>query len=211
MTSSTTSSSPQPALELLSDADRAATALHPMRSRILHALGQPNSAAGVARLLALPRQKVNYHLKQLEDGRLVELVEERRAGNLVERVYRATAHGYLIAPSALGKAAASPERVGDRLSSAYLAAVAAQAIQALALLRPAAAKAGKMVPTMTLETEVRFAGPQQQQAFAKHLAQAMREAVARYHSAAAPRGRRFRFFIGGYPAVPRTGSGKEAS
>ncbi len=49
----------------------------------------------------LARQKVNYHLRELERHGLVELVEERRKGNVTERVMRATAASFVISPAAL--------------------------------------------------------------------------------------------------------------
>lgn len=85
----------------------AEASLDPIRSRILAALAEPGSAAMLAVRLGLPRQKVNYHLKELERHGLVELAEERRKGNVTERVYRATAASYVISPSAL--AAVSPD------------------------------------------------------------------------------------------------------
>lgn len=80
----------------------AEASLDPIRSRILAALAEPGSAAMLAVRLGLPRQKVNYHLKELERHGLVELEVERRKGNVTERVYRATAGSYVISPSALG-------------------------------------------------------------------------------------------------------------
>jgi len=58
--------------------------------------------AGLARKLGLPRQRLNYHLRALEDAGLVELVEERRKGNCFERLLRATARSFVISPEALG-------------------------------------------------------------------------------------------------------------
>lgn len=78
----------------------AEASLDPIRSRILAALAEPGSAAMLAGRLGLPRQKVNYHLKELERHGLVELAEERRKGNVTERIYRATAASYVISPSA---------------------------------------------------------------------------------------------------------------
>src|SRR5262249_9075960 len=78
----------------------AEASLDPIRARILAALAEPGSAARLAARLGLPRQKVNYHLKELERHGLVELAEERRKGNVTERVYRATAASYVISPSA---------------------------------------------------------------------------------------------------------------
>ena len=39
----------------------------------------------LAAAIGLPRQKVNYHLRALERHGLVELVQERRKGNVTER------------------------------------------------------------------------------------------------------------------------------
>ena len=44
----------------------------------------------MGRDLGLSRQKVNYHLRALEDAGLVEHVEDRRRGNCTERIVRAT-------------------------------------------------------------------------------------------------------------------------
>ncbi|KAB2955835.1 MAG: winged helix-turn-helix transcriptional regulator, partial [Thermoanaerobaculia bacterium] len=79
------------------------------RQDLLSALQDgPATAAGLARRLGLPRQRVNYHLRELEKAGLVELVEERRRGNCVERLVRATARAFLLGPEALGAQAADP-------------------------------------------------------------------------------------------------------
>lgn len=190
------------ALQLIDAADRAATALHPLRRQLLEELAEPDSAVGLSRRLGLPRQKVNYHLRQLEADGLVELVDERKKGNCTERLVRATARAYLITPAALGALAADPARVTDRVSAAYLIAVAARAIQELADLRQRAEHTGKKVPTLTIETDVRFANAAAQHAFAEELARDVARVVAKYHDENAAGGRRFRVVLGSYP-VPR--------
>jgi len=192
-----------PALSVIHDPRRAAALLDPLRLKLLERLSEPNSASGLARQLRLPRQKVNYHLRELEKAKLVELVEERRKGNCIERVVRATAVTYVIDPAALGKLAADPSRVRDRFSSAYLVAVAARAIHELAALRAGAEKAGKKLATMTLETEVRFASAEARNAFAEELTNALADLTAKYHDGKSPGGRRFRFFAGGHPALKK--------
>src|SRR2546430_17402273 len=82
--------------------------LDPIRARILAALAMPGSAAMLAARLGPPRQKANYHLKELERHGLVELAEERRKGNVTERVYRATAASYGISPTALAAVRPDP-------------------------------------------------------------------------------------------------------
>ena len=56
----------------------------------------------------LPRQRLNYHLKALEQCGLLECVEERRKGNCTERILRATAHSFVISPDALGALGPTP-------------------------------------------------------------------------------------------------------
>ena len=53
-------------LEMVREPQRAAALLHPQRLRLLEAFVQPDSAAGVARRLGLPRQQVSYHVRELE-------------------------------------------------------------------------------------------------------------------------------------------------
>ena len=188
-------------VHIIGDSNLAAAALHPLRLRILGELGDAESAAGLARRLGIPRQLVNYHLRQLERDGLVETVGERKKRNCTERLVKAVARSYLISPAAFGSLAAHPDHVTDRASSAYLVAVAARLISEVAEQRSAAERAGKRLATMTVETEVRFATPTAQSAFADDLAQAMAAVVAKYHDDLTPGGRRYRFIIGGYPAA----------
>ena len=145
------------AIQVIQSSEAAAILFSPARMRILEQLAEPDSAAGVARRLELPRQQVSYHLRELEHAGLVELVEERRKGNCLERVVRAAARTYLISPEALGKLGATPEQQRDRFSLGYVVHLAARAIRDLAVLCGRAEKAGKRVSTMALEVEVRFA------------------------------------------------------
>ena len=193
------------ALHLIEDVDRAAAVLHPLRIRMLAELREPDSAAGLARRLGLPRQQLNYHLRQLEAEGLVEAVGERKKRNCTERLVRAVARSYLISPSTLGQLATDPARIGDQVSSAYLVAVAAQVIRDVAALRDRAERGNKRVPTLTLQADVRFASPKSQQAFAEELSREVARLVAKYHDNEAPNGRRFRFIAGAYPAPPAGG------
>ena len=187
-------------LDLIEDPTRAATLLNPMRLRLLESLREPDSAAGVARKLELPRQKVHYHLRELERSGLVEAVEERRKGNVLERILRATATHYLISPEAFGGVSPDPGEVRDRFSSTYLVAVAAKTIRDLARLRREADEAGKRLATFTLQTEVRFAAPRDRKAFSEELAECVAKLVDKYHDAEAEGGRAFHFHVGAYPA-----------
>ncbi len=190
-------------VSFIQDTARAAVLLDPLRLRLLENLREPDSASGLARRLRLPRQKVNYHLRELEKQQLIELVEERRKGNCVERVVRAAAVAYVIDPATLGKLALDPSQIQDHFSSTYLVAVAARTIRDLAELRSRAEKAGKQLATFTLQSEVCFASAAARNAFTEELANQIARLVAKYHDEKAPGWRRFRFLVGAYPAITR--------
>jgi DNA-binding transcriptional ArsR family regulator len=190
-------------LDVITSPDQAAVLLDPLRLRLLEGLREPDSAAGLARRLRLPRQRVNYHLRELEKRRLVELVGRRRRGNCTARLLRATARAYVISPAALGGVAADPEAVQDRFSAAYLLAVAARTLREVGELDARAQQAGKRLATLTLETEVRFASAEARARFAEELAGALARLARKHHDAQAPGGRPFRFVIAGHPAATK--------
>ena len=101
-------------LEVIEDPEAAEVSLDPIRSRLLAELAEPASASSLADR-GLPRQNVNYHLRALEEHGLVELVEERKKGNMTERVLQATALSYVISPSALNGVEPDPSRAGPAL------------------------------------------------------------------------------------------------
>jgi DNA-binding transcriptional ArsR family regulator len=202
-------------LHVVEDAGPAAALLHPLRLRLLQELAEPDSAAGLARRLGQPRQQLNYHLRQLEEQGLIEEVGVRQRRGCTERLLRGVARSYLISPATLGAVAADPAQVPDRLSSAYLVAVAAQVIRDVAGLGAGSEAAGRRVPTLTLQTEIRFANAATRARFARELSRAVARLAARYHDERAPGGRRFRVVAGAYPAPPgspsRSPSAPEAS
>jgi len=189
-------------LDIIDDPARARTALQPVRLRLLRLLDRPQSAPQLADALHMPRQRVLYHLRKLEADRLVEAQDHGVVGRRIDRSYVRTATSYAIAPKALGGVAVDPRKFADAFSSAYLSGVAGRALNDLAALNRAAAARGKRVPTLTLETEVRFTTPADQRRFADELATAFAALAAKYHHADAPQGRTFRVFACGYPTVP---------
>lgn len=189
-----------PALGLVSDAGRAAELLHPLRRQLMDGLREPNSASGLARRLDLPRQQVNYHLRELEKAGLVELVEERKKGNCTERIVRAAARAYLINPQLIGELASGGGSPEDRLSSAYLVNAAARAVRDVTTLRERADAAGKSIATFALEADVRFASATARSAFADELANEVARLIAKHHNDQAPGGRTFRLLVGVRPA-----------
>src|SRR4051812_16248815 len=71
-------------------ASDAAGALSPFRLGLLKGLQQPESASGLARRLGLPRQQINYHLRELERAGFIELSEARQRRGCIERIMRLT-------------------------------------------------------------------------------------------------------------------------
>ena len=174
----------------------AAASLGPVRARILALLAEPASATMLAARMGLPRQKVNYHLKELERHGLVELAEERRRGNMTERVYAATAASYVISPGALGSAGPDPSVAPDQLSARWLLALAARMVQEVGGVVAGAARARQRVATFGIDAQVRFASATDRAAFADELAGAVAALVSRYHDESAPRGRTHRVVVG---------------
>jgi DNA-binding transcriptional ArsR family regulator len=193
----------QEPLQIVADPDRAAIALSPDRRRLLAALGEePDSATGLAARLGESRQRLNYHLRELERAGFVELVEERKKGNCVERVMRAKARHWLIDPGALAGLADEPLPPADRFSATYLVALAARAIREVAGLTKKAARSRKRLATLAIDAEVRLARPGDFPTFADELARAVADVIAR-HNDDAPGGRRFRILAGAWPGKER--------
>ena len=186
-------------LEVIDDPAAAVVALDPLRARLLAGLAEPASASALAERFALPRQKISYHLRILEEHGLVAEVGRRRWGGLTERVLHATAAAYVVSPGALGEAAGDPERIADRLSARYLIALAARAVREVAALARRADQAGRRLPTLALDTEIRFRSAAERAAFTSDLAAAVTTLVSRYHDAGAPGGRSHRLVVVAHP------------
>lgn len=186
---------------VIEDHAAAEVSLDPVRARLLAELTEPGSATMLATKVGLPRQKVNYHLKTLERHGLVELVEERRKGNVTERVMRATAASYVISPTALAAVQPDPERAPDRLSARWLLAVASRLLRDVGALITGAAKEGKRVATFAMDGEVRFASVAERAAFAEELADAVTTLVGKYHDEHAKGGRAHRVIVAVHPSI----------
>ncbi|MEV7013699.1 helix-turn-helix domain-containing protein [Streptosporangium sp. NPDC051022] len=194
---------------VIEDPAAAEASLDPMRARLLAALAEPASATTLAARVGLPRQKVNYHLRALERHGLVELVEERRKGNMTERVLRATAASYVISPAALAAVQPDPARSPDVLSARWLLAVAARLVREVGELITGATLAGRRVATFTVDGRVRFASAADRAAFAEELAAAVGALVGKYHDESAPGGREHRIIVAVHPdPTPPTGAAR---
>lgn len=196
-------------VQVLDDPGAAMVALDPVRSRLLAELGQPASAATLASRVGLPRQKVNYHLRTLEQHDLVRVAEQRMWGGLTERLLVATASGYAISTRALGDAGVDPTRTRDRLSASYLIALGARLVREVADLVQGARKADKHLATLSIDTVVRFRSPADRAAFTGELTRAVTDLVSRYHDDNSPGGRAHRLVVGAHP-LPATTKQEES-
>lgn len=185
---------------LLDDLDTALLALAPIRRRILTALIEPASAAGLAEQLGMPRQKIGYHLRALEGAGLVQPAGERRKRGFTERLFVA-ARDYVLDP-ALMQAPPDPDAVEaqDRHAADHLISTASAIVRDVARMRQDAAAEGSRLLTLTVEADVVFATPADFDAFTEEVSAAVAGLASKY---AAPSGRRYRLTAAAHPAVPR--------
>jgi DNA-binding transcriptional ArsR family regulator len=193
------------AISTIRDPAQAAHLVNARRGHLLAHLSEPASAAGLARTLGVPRQRLAYHLRALERAGLIECVGRKRKGNCVERLMRVTARAFVISPEASGSlATATTAAAPDRLSAAAQVQAAARTIEEVAALDARAARDGKRLATLTLDTVIRFANPAARQAFTAEITDSIARIAARYHDDHAPRGRAFRLVVFAHPtAAPR--------
>jgi hypothetical protein len=158
--------------------------------------------------MGMARQKINYHLRALESHKLVQVAEKRKWGGLTERLLVATAASYVVSPGAMGPVATDPARSADRLSASYLIALAARVVREVSDLVTRAKKAGKRLPTLSVDAEIRFRSAEERADFSNALGDAVRNLVARYHDDSAPGGRRHRLVIVAHP-LPQEPNSKE--
>ncbi|WIY68356.1 winged helix-turn-helix domain-containing protein [Aquidulcibacter paucihalophilus] len=186
---------------LLDDLDTALLALAPVRRRILTALTEPASAAGLAERLGLPRQNIGYHLNALEAAGLVQLAGERRKRGFTERLFIA-ARNHVFDPGMM-QAPPDPDAVEaqDRHAADHLISTASAMVRDVARMRQDAAAEGSRLLTLTVEADVTFAIPADFDAFTEEVSAAVAALARKY---AAPSGRRYRLTAVAHPAVAKS-------
>lgn len=185
-------------LRYVEEPEKLRMALSPIRRQLLELLREPSSATQLAAALEVPRQRVNYHLRELEKAGLVELVEERPRRGFTERILRASAGTLVVDPGVMGGAFS---QIQDQYAAEHLVDVAAGTVRDVARMQTAADTAGKRLLTFTLEAEVRFAEPGDVHRFTDALTEAVRRTVEQFDT---EDGRPYRLIAGGHPAPRRT-------
>lgn len=194
-------------ITLLDRADRLKVALSPIRRRLLDRLRQPASATELAAEMDLGRQRVNYHLRELEKAGLVHLVEQRQRRGCVERILAARAEAFVVDPAVMG--ARRPRAIyaaaQDRYSADHLIDAAGDVVRHVARMQTHAEQEGTRLLTFAIDTEVSFPTPADFERFTTALAAFVAGEAAKVH--APGDGRRFRILLGGHPAPGKQTSG----
>ena len=206
--------SPIRELETVTDGSRAAALFqHPVRRSIVALARTPMSATEMAGRLGLTRQRVNYHVRQLERARFLDRADRRVRRNMIEQRYVATARSYVIAPELLGALAPHASAVHDAASAAALFAIASRAQDDLTRVVADASAQGKRLATLSLTADVRFASAAQRAEFTRAVETAISDIVGRHSmpfttSDGTPGdGRPYRLFLGCHPIpAERAGS-----
>jgi DNA-binding transcriptional ArsR family regulator len=195
-------------LDCVADRTRAAELLRPIRLEILRLARDPISATELASRLGLPRQRVNYHVRQLARHGFLRRAGRRRRRNMIEQRFAASARGLLLSPELLGAVAADWREIPDAASAAYLLALSGEMESDVARASREAAKGGRRLSTLSFKSQFRFATPEQREGFTHALRDALTEVIARHTSAyrrpdgsEAP-GTPYRLVLGSYPYTP---------
>ena len=189
---------------VLETLDSVGAVLAPIRQQILAELRElPDSAAGLARRLAIPRQKVNYHLRELERHGLVELDEERPRRGFTERSLRPTADGYWIDPALLSSIVPRSDGAEDRFSATRLISLAVRTVRDVATLLRRSIRAGQRLPTLSIETEIHLNSSKELAQLQDRLAEVIAETTAEFHRPQGPRSRAYQVVLCSHPKITK--------
>jgi hypothetical protein len=130
---------------------------------------------------------------------LVRVAEKRQWGGLTESLFVATASSYMVSPAAMGPVAADPGRTTDRLSAGYLLALTGRVIREVSDLLRRSDSLDKRLPTLSIDTVIRFRSAADRAAFSQELATAVATLASRYHDESAPGGRPHRLLVMAHP------------
>ncbi len=180
----------------LSDPEQLQALSHSTRVAILEALREPMSAASVARALGQPRQRINYHLKELARVALVERVEERRKGNFIETLYRAVARSFVVSPQVVWSDPRRLEAMQRQHSLGTLVELGERLQADAAVLLDRAAFDGEEIASAGVTAEVRFATEADRATFMDAFLRSTRELLEQHGS---KHGEPFRAVFAVYP------------
>jgi DNA-binding transcriptional ArsR family regulator len=176
---------------------------HPLRIRILELLREPGSAATVAREVGETRQKVNYHLKELERVGLVEAVGERRSGNFMETLYESVGRSFLVSPRVAWSDPRRVDALRQQHSLERLVMVGAELERDAISLLDRAAFDGEEIASAAVEVDVHFADENDRAEFLDEYLAAVQTLCDRYGST---KGLAYRVVMAAHPATEAKGA-----
>jgi DNA-binding transcriptional ArsR family regulator len=183
------------------DQDTLQALSHPTRVQILEALREPASGAAVARRIGQPRQRVNYHLHELEQSGLVEPVGEERTGNFMATLYRAVARSFVVSPQVAWSDPRRMEAMRSQHSLETLVLLGERLQSDAAALLDRAAFDGAQIPSAAVTAELRFGCEDDRASFLNDYLKAVSQLTERYGS---KQGEGFRVVLAVYPEGSRS-------
>jgi len=187
----------QAAVKILDEPEALQVLGHPLRVQILEALREPASAAMVARRVGQPRQKVNYHIKELEEAGLVRATGERRTGNFIETLHQSVARTFVVAPHVAWGDPRRVEAMAEQHSLRQLVVLGGRLQRDAAALLDRAAFDGEEIASASVEAEVHFEDEADRAAFMRDYLKALKMLLDRY---GAKEGAPYRAILTTYPA-----------
>ncbi len=153
---------------------------HPTRIAMLEALHEPRSAAAVGRELGQTRQRMNYHLKALEQAGLVERVGTRQNGNFVETLFRATARAFVVSPQVAWSGPRRIEALRGQHALGTLVGMGEQLQRDAAVLLDRAAYENEQIASAAVSAEVSFASDAERSDFMREYLEVTQDLLDRY-------------------------------
>lgn len=190
-----------PRVHAIRDVEGLQALCHPTRVEMLEALREPASAAAVARQIGQSRQRVNYHLKTLEEAGLVEPVGTRRNGNFVESLYRAIARSFVVAPEVAWKSGRRREALHSQHALETLVGLGERLQQDAAELLDRAAFDGEEIASAAVSADARFATDADRAAFMREYLESTRALLEKY---GAREGEPYRAVLAVHPQTERS-------
>jgi DNA-binding transcriptional ArsR family regulator len=202
-------------IDCVEDLARASSLLSPLRLEILRLARQPVSASELSRVLKLPRQRVNYHVRQLAGSGFLRQAGRRRRRNMIEQRYSASADGYLLSPKLLGAVGADWRLIENASSADYMLALCCQMETDLSRLRRGSGEMGSDV-SLSLKSQFRFENEGRRQACGRALREAVVRVIAEYTTpylrpdGSPAQGQPYRLVLGCYPYLPEEPAGRSS-
>jgi DNA-binding transcriptional ArsR family regulator len=162
----------------INDAEQAAAIFRPLRIELLRRMAEPRTLTELARELAETPQKLYYHVKTLERLGLVEKVDERRVGGIMEGLYQAAARSYWLSPQLVGHVGGA-RQVQDQASLGYLLSLA-EGLQADVAELARQSAAGAEIPSLGIAARIELRDGAERSAFMHDLRAAIQSVAERY-------------------------------